>query len=117
MLPAVGQGALAVFARGSDGAVREVLRTIEDADSRAETAAERALLAALDAGCHAPVAARARVAAGRLVLDAAVFSEDGSIALRESEAGEVSEAPSLGRAAAERLLARGASRLLAREPR
>jgi hydroxymethylbilane synthase len=91
MLPAVGQGALAVFARRSDTAVREVLGAIEDAGARTEIAAERALLAALDAGCHAPVAARARAVRGRVALDAAVFSADGSTTLRES-AGDASEA-------------------------
>lgn len=114
MLPAVGQGALAVFAREDDAATREVLRAIDHGDSHAEAAAERALLAALEAGCHAPVAGRAAVSGGRLTLDAAVFSADGATVLRESAAGAAAEAEAVGRAAAKRLLARGASELLAR---
>jgi hydroxymethylbilane synthase len=114
MLPAVGQGALAVFAREKDAAVRETLGAIDHASSRASAAAERALLSELEAGCHAPVAGLASVSDGALRLEAAVFSSDGSEALRETVAGAVSDAASLGCEAARRLLSRGASRFLAR---
>lgn len=114
LLPAIGQGALAVVARAGDGAVAKALSAIEDPDSRAEAAAERRLLAALEAGCHAPVAGLARAAAGgRLKLTGAVFSPDGSRVLRESAEGEARNADDLGRAVADRLLARGAAALLA----
>jgi len=113
MLPAVGQGALAVFTR-QDGAARATVATIDHAPSRASATAERALLAELEAGCHAPVAGLATVADEALRLQAAVFSSDGSEALRETVSGASSDAATLGREAARRLLSRGASRFLDR---
>ncbi len=59
VLPAPAQGALAVECRLSDDEARAVLRALDDPDSRAAVAAERALLAALEAGCSAPVGALA----------------------------------------------------------
>ena len=61
LLPAVGQGALAIVARGDDARMADILSAIDDAASHAEVVCERAILAALEAGCRAPVAARARV--------------------------------------------------------
>ncbi len=112
MLPAVGQGALALITRDDDARARDAVAGLDDEESHRAVRAERALLATLQAGCHAPVAARARVAGGRLQIDAGVFAEDGSRALREHAAGPVDGAESLGRAAGERLLERGAADLL-----
>jgi hydroxymethylbilane synthase len=64
MLPAPAQGALAIECRADDDEVRELLAALEDPDSRAAVDAERALLAALEAGCTAPVGAMAEVAEG-----------------------------------------------------
>ena len=111
VLPAPGQGALAIFARASDTRTLELLSTLEDPASRSEVVAERRLLARLEAGCRAPVAARARAEGGRLRLSAAVFSPDGSRVLRE--AGESRESPQeLGEEVARRLLDRGAADLI-----
>jgi hydroxymethylbilane synthase len=115
MLSAVGQGALAVFAREDDLSTRELLATLDDADSHDEIRAERALLASLEAGCHAPVAGRAVLSGETMRIEAGVFAADGSEVLRDSAAGDRREASAIGRAAAEKLLARGASRLLAAE--
>ena len=112
ILPAIGQGALAVFARQDDGAVVSLLETLDDAASRREVEAERSLLATLEAGCKAPVAGLARVHGGSLRLSAAVFSPGGERALREEAAGEARDAADLGRCAAERLLERGAAALM-----
>jgi hydroxymethylbilane synthase len=112
LLPAVGQGALALITRENDSRAREAVGGLDHEDSHREVRAERSLLAVLQAGCHAPVAARARVAGGRLQIDAGVFAQDGSRVLREHAAGTAEEAEALGRAAAERLLARGAAELL-----
>jgi hydroxymethylbilane synthase len=111
----VGQGALAVFAREDDLSTRELLATLDDADSHDEIRAERALLASLEAGCHAPVAGRAVLSGETMRIEAGVFAADGSEVLRDSAAGDRREASAIGRAAAEKLLARGASRLLAAE--
>lgn len=112
LLPAVGQGALALVSRSDDGDVRGLLGRVDDADSHAAVLAERSLLVVLEAGCRAPVAGRARVEGERLLLSACVFSEDGSRALREEASGNPAEAIALGRAAGEKLLARGAAELI-----
>ena len=65
MLPAPAQGALAVECRDDDGELRELLASLDDPRTRAAVAAERALLARLEAGCSAPVAALAEIVDGR----------------------------------------------------
>jgi hydroxymethylbilane synthase len=112
LLPAVGQGALALVSLAEDGDVRALLARLDDADSHASVLAERSLLAALEAGCRAPVAGRARVANGQLHLTAGVFSADGSRVLREEGSGRTAEGIAVGRAVAEKLLARGAAELI-----
>jgi len=113
LLPAVGQGALALVSRSDNGEVRALLGRVDDAPSHAEVLAERSLLAALEAGCRAPVAALARAKDETVVLTAAVFAEDGSRALKEKLSGNSAEAIALGQAVAEKLLARGAAELMA----
>jgi hydroxymethylbilane synthase len=111
LLPAPGQGALAIFARTRDGRTREALAALDHPPSRREVLAERRLLAVLQAGCKAPVAARARAEGAALRLSAAVFSADGSRSLREaSESAGDPEA--LGENVARRLLGRGAESLI-----
>lgn len=112
LLPAVGQGALAIFARQSDGATVAILGALDHAASHREVEAERSLLAKLEAGCKAPVAGLSRVRDGSLSLTAAVFSPDGRTVLKEEVAGSSEEASRIGREAAERLLARGAAALI-----
>jgi hydroxymethylbilane synthase len=117
VLPAPAQGALAVECRTSDARTREVLGRLEDSTVRACVVAERSTLAALEAGCSAPVAAYAEVAEGddgpELFLRASVTAIDGSDAVRGSTAGPLSEAAALGRALATELLDRGAAELMA----
>jgi hydroxymethylbilane synthase len=112
VLPAIGQGALAVFARSDDAELLALLATLDDAPSRREVEAERSLLAVLEAGCKAPVAGLARVRDGTLALSAAVFSPGGERVLREKTAGRAEEAAEIGRAAARRLLENGAAALM-----
>ncbi len=112
LLPAVGQGALALAARADDARVRSVLAGIDDPASHAEVVCERALLAKLEAGCRAPVAARARATAESLTIDAAVFSANGSRVLRDRAAGATRDAERMGRDLGERLLEAGAAALI-----
>lgn len=112
VLPAIGQGALAIYARRDDRATLAVLEALDDAASHREAEAERSLLSTLEAGCKAPVAGLARVNNGSLTLSAGVFSPDGSSALREESEGPVSEAVSIGIDAGRRLLGRGAAALI-----
>jgi len=117
VLPAPAQGALAVECRTSDARTRELLGRLEDPLTRACVTAERATLAALEAGCSAPVAAYAEVAEGEsgreLFLRASVTAIDGSDAVRGSLSASLPEAAALGRALATELLDRGAAELMA----
>jgi hydroxymethylbilane synthase len=115
MLPAPGQGALAVECRDDRPDVIQALNALDDPDTRAAVNAERALLAALEAGCTAPVGALATVAQGddgaELHLLAFAGSEDASIALRRSATGPLEEPERLGRELAGVLLADGADKI------
>lgn len=113
MLPAIGQGALALETRDDDARVRRLCRVLADPAAEATVAAERALLAALEAGCRTPVAGHAEVRGDRLELRALVGRPDGSEVLRERGEGPLSEAAALGTEVARRLLARGANEILA----
>jgi hydroxymethylbilane synthase len=120
VLPAPAQGALAVECRIGDARTRELLGRLEDELTRACVTAERAALAALEAGCTAPVAAYAEVAEGEngpeLFLRASVTALDGSDAVRSSLTGRLDDAAALGRAVAADLLDRGAAELIATPP-
>jgi hydroxymethylbilane synthase len=115
MLPAPGQGALAVQCRAADGDTLTLLAALDDADLRAAVGAERAFLHGLGAGCSAPVAAHASVVrspAGeaRIELTALLASADGATVIRLHAAG--SDGPRLGRQAARQMLAQGGATLL-----
>lgn len=111
MLPAVGQGALAVEMRHDDARVGQVSQ-INDAIACAAVAAERALLAGLRAGCSAPVGALARVHGETIELRAAVLAHDGSQMYENTTTGPVDDPADVGRRAAETLLGQGAGLLL-----
>ena len=115
MLPAPAQGALAVECRADTDLV-ELLAALDHAPSRAAVTAERALLATLEAGCSAPVAAHAELAEGEhgdeIYLRGAVISPDGSRAIRLSRTGTPADAAEIGKALAADLLDAGADTLM-----
>jgi hydroxymethylbilane synthase len=115
MLPAPAQGALAVECRLDDHDLVELLATLDHAPTRAAVTAERALLATLEAGCSAPVAAYAELAEGEdgdeIYLRGAVISPDGSRAVRLSRTGTPADAAEIGKALAADLLDNGADTL------
>lgn len=115
MLPAPGQGALAVECREDDQVVLAALRPLDDPDTRAAVTAERGVLAELEAGCAAPVGALAEVVEDDdgpvLSLRAVVAATDGSGELRRSITGPLGEAEDLGRRLARTLIADGAPAL------
>ncbi len=117
VLPAPAQGALAVECRADDERTLEVLAALDDPAARACVLAERTVLAALEAGCSAPVAAYAELAEGddgpELYLRASVTALDGSDGVRGSATGPVGDAERLGRGLAADLLDRGAAELMA----
>lgn len=78
MLPAPAQGAVGIEARTDDAETRDLLAALDHAETSACVRAERALLAALDADCHSPVAALATLDDGRLTIRAELLAEDGS---------------------------------------
>ena len=125
MLPAPAQGALAVECRADDADLVELLAVLDHAPSRAAVCAERSLLATLEAGCSAPVAAHAVVAEGEptgssadsdngdeIYLRGAVFSTDGVRAIRLSRTGTPAGAAEIGKALAIDLLDAGADTLM-----
>src|SRR5205814_9317735 len=112
-LPAIGQGALALEIRGDDQRLRALCRGLADPGAEATIAAERALLAALHAGCRTPVAGHAELRGERLELRAMVGRPDASEVLTERAEGAVGDAVAIGDQVARRLLARGADRILA----
>ena len=109
ILPAPGQGALAVECRSGEPELAGLLACADDPATRAATTAERSLLAALQAGCSAPVGGYAAGTDG-LRLRAVVVAADGEMALRASAGGPAGEAESLGREVAAELLRCGAGR-------
>ncbi|PWW22677.1 hydroxymethylbilane synthase [Geodermatophilus normandii] len=117
VLPAPAQGALAVECRAGDEHTLGLLAALDDAGTRACVLAERTTLAALEAGCSAPVAAHAELAEGEdgaeLYLRASVTAIDGSDGVRGSATGPVGDAERLGRELAADLLDRGAAELMA----
>ena len=113
MLPAPGQGALAVECRKEDKQIQRRLTAIDSAGLRQEAAAERAFLRAMGGGCATPVAAYARTEGDSLVMDAAVIAPDGSETVRVH--GNGTSALELGNALAARACARGARRLIQNE--
>ena len=118
MLPAPGQGALAVETRSDDtDLTRSVAAALDHPPTRAAVTAERALLAALEAGCSAPVGALADWVEGdggpdELYLRGVVAPPDGSDLVRQSAAGPADDPEALGRRLAEDLLADGAGEMM-----
>ncbi len=117
MLPAPGQGSLAVEVRTAGTGNPEVdaaLQALDDEPTRLAITAERALLGRLEAGCAAPIGALARLLDGDLVLTSVVCAPDGSATLRRSATATAADrdgAHAVGVALAEELLDAGAAEL------
>ncbi len=120
MLPAPGQGALAIECRTDDADLVVALARLDDPASRAAVTAERAVLSTLEAGCSAPLGALAEVVEGEdgeeLWLRAVALSVDGGLSVRMSSTGPVAEAESLGTRLASSMLDEGAADLMEAAP-
>jgi hydroxymethylbilane synthase len=112
LLPAPGQGALALQTRADPITLRERLLAVHCPDTAACVAAERAFLHALGGGCRAPVGALGQIAAGTLTLRGRLLSPDGRRCLEDQCCGAPADAAALGRRLAEALLAAGGADLL-----
>ena len=117
VVPAVGQGALAIEIRATDTALGEQIASVmRHPETDLAVRAERAFLRTLRGGCQAPVGAHATVKDGMLRLDAAIAAVDGSRIVRGEQATrtlDVATVEALGTALGERLLAEGGAALLA----
>lgn len=112
MLPAVGQGAMAVEVRADDTKVREIASVLDDTETRNCVTAERAFLRRLEGGCQVPIGAMARVEGDRIYLEGVVGSLDGDKNLRERITGDTADADALGTGLAEQMLEKGAAEIL-----
>jgi hydroxymethylbilane synthase len=110
MCPAVGQGALAIEIRRGDHQVAATLAFMDHEDSHIAVRCERALLGSLGGGCQVPIGAYAERSGNQLRLLAMAGRPDGSEILREQGLG--SDPEQIGRDTAQRLLRRGADRIL-----
>jgi hydroxymethylbilane synthase len=112
MLPAVGQGALAVEMRERDEEVARLVQPLNHLPTERAARAERAFLSALGGGCAVPVAAYATVSDGRLSLQGMVADPDGTKVIGDSLVGSLRQAEDIGRRLADRILSQGAARIL-----
>ena len=113
MVPAVGQGALAIETRAGDTAVESLLAPLNDQETVAEVTAERAVLESLGGGCQVPIGAYAKHVHGELSLIGVVCHPEGAIRIAKSAKGEPNAAQHLGEVVAEKLREGGATGLLA----
>lgn len=114
MLPAVGQGALAVQIREDDESIRTVTATLNHLETEIAVRAERALLGYLEGGCQVPIGAYGRMENSALVLDAMVADVDGKKLIRETLAGKPEDSEGLGHKLAETLVEMGADKILSK---
>jgi hydroxymethylbilane synthase len=112
LLPAVGQGAIAIECRRDDVEVNQLIAPLHHAPTAVRVAAERALNAGLEGGCQVPIAAYAELEDHTLHLRALVGEPDGSRLIRGDVQGEAARAEQLGADLAAELLARGARQIL-----
>lgn len=112
LLPAAGQGALAIEARAGDKEILELIAFLDDEDTRAAASLERAFLARVEGGCQVPVGVFAQVKDGGIEAEAIIASPDGARAFRKNVSGSAEAAAVLGRELAEALLADGALEIL-----
>jgi len=112
MLPAVAQGVVGVEIRADDFRIQKFLAKINDAETEKCILAERSFLRALEGGCQVPIGGFATLDDDRILLSGFTGSLDGEYALRESIGGNRGDAVVLGRELAEKMIERGANRLL-----
>jgi len=112
MLPASAQGVIGIECLHERTDLRELLATIEHAETKQTTLAERAVTERLQATCHSPLASYATIENNRLTLRSLAARSDGSDIIRDEIAGAPQDAEALGFELAERLLALGAADLL-----
>ena len=112
-VPAPGQGIIAVEVRDDDAQTRQLVAVLDDAETSAALAAERAVVRRLGGGCQMPIGAHAVIDGIAVTVTGVVISLDGTRAIRATAAGDLWSAEALGVKVGDRLLAEGASDILA----
>lgn len=112
MIPAVGQGAMAIEIRSADVKIKRLLQKLNDENTSFCGAAERSFLRTLEGGCQVPIGANARLEDDKIHLEGMVGNLDGSVNLRDSISGDKKYAADLGKRLAEILIEKGANKLL-----
>ena len=109
--PSPGQGAIAIVSRKDNHSLVEILKKIEDLDSRYAIEAERSLSIFVDSGCRFPVGALAEKKGNKLTLNVIVYSVDGSKSINVESTGDFMQAVELGKQAASELAEKGVAEL------
>ncbi len=109
--PSPGQGAIAIVARTDDSQTISMLKKIEDANSRLEIEAERALSDYVDSGCRFPVGAYAKSNGSEMTLTVVAFSVDGKKSIQVTKTGNKEDPKSIGKSAGEELREKGVNEL------
>jgi hydroxymethylbilane synthase len=112
MLPAAAQGAICIEVIATNEEIKKLLQPINDTISFAETTAERAVSAKLNASCSTPIAAFAQTKNNSLTLEALVATKDGKQIIKSSQSGNITDAKIIGNNVAEDLLKQGAKKIL-----
>jgi len=111
-MPAIGQGALGLECRVDDARIHRLIAPLHDSDTAVCVAAERAFLTRLEGGCQVPIAGHAELAGLELRLRGLVANLDGTQLVADEARGPIAQAAELGKGLAERLLDRGAGKIL-----
>lgn len=112
ILPAVGQGALAIEIREDDLETRKIVETLNDSETSIATQAERSFLDVIGGSCQIPVGVFARVEEDRIEIDAMISSLDGKTFVREKISGHKKNSREIGSSLAEKLLLSGGRQIL-----
>jgi hydroxymethylbilane synthase len=112
-LPAIGQGAVGIECRINDEFMNQLIAPLNHQETSVCVRAERALLKRLQGGCQVPIAAYATIKDGRLIMDGLVGSVTGDKIIKEHLEGRSEDADALGIALGEKLLLKGADKILA----
>ena len=110
-LPSPGQGALAIVCRSNDSETIEMLKKVEDRNSRIEIEAERSLSEHIDSGCRFPVGAYASIKSNSLILKVGVYSMDGKKSILIEESGTIDKPFDLGKKIGNELKSQGVSEI------
>lgn len=109
--PSPGQGALGIICRADDKGTLEMLKTIEDTNSRIAVESERALSTFVESGCRFPVGAHAQVHGANMSLVVVAYSIDGKKLILVEQSGATSDPYGLGKSVAEELIQKGVNEL------